>query len=213
MLPLTLLLFAQVSLISPVANAVAIPVISALVTPLALIGVVLPAPLCDWVLQLAHGTLALLAQGLEWLAALPLRDSPDGWSKYVSRLQDIARNPDAKQMAEFEDIARGRPIGTHAWQRAVAREYEHLALEQDVSAAEILPLKQSRWTAALEEALLHHRISPAAIVEARLIPHWKAEVAVRVRRASGAPWRWIAAQLRVPQPASLRAAASWLGRR
>ncbi len=72
LLPLTLLLFAQVSLISPVANAVAIPVISALVTPLALIGVVLPAPLCDWALQLAHGTLALLAQGLEWLAALPL---------------------------------------------------------------------------------------------------------------------------------------------
>jgi competence protein ComEC len=72
LLPLTLLLFAQVSLISPLANAVAIPVISAVVTPLALIGVALPAPLCAWVLQLAHATLALLSQGLEWLAALPL---------------------------------------------------------------------------------------------------------------------------------------------
>jgi competence protein ComEC len=72
LLPLTLLLFAQVSLISPLANAVAIPVISAVVTPLALFGVVLPAPLCAWVLQLAHATLALLSQGLEWLAALPL---------------------------------------------------------------------------------------------------------------------------------------------
>jgi REP element-mobilizing transposase RayT len=163
--------------------------------------------------RFVHGPRPPWLSAGEWLAALPLRDSPDGWSKYVSRLQNIARNPDAKQMAEFEDIARGRPVGTHAWQRALAREYEHLALEQDVSAAEILPLKQSRWTAALEEALLHHRISPAAIIEARLIPHWKAEVAVRVRRASGAPWPWIAAQLRVPQPASLRAAASWLGRR
>lgn len=72
LLPLTLLLFAQVSLISPLANAVAIPVISAWVTPLALIGVVLPAPLGGWVLQLAHGTLALLSQGLQWLAELPL---------------------------------------------------------------------------------------------------------------------------------------------
>jgi competence protein ComEC len=72
LLPLTLLLFAQVSLISPLANAVAIPVISAVVTPLALFGVVLPAPLSGWVLQLAHATLALLSQGLEWLAALPL---------------------------------------------------------------------------------------------------------------------------------------------
>ncbi|MFM7670526.1 MAG: DNA internalization-related competence protein ComEC/Rec2, partial [Betaproteobacteria bacterium] len=72
LLPITLLLFAQVSLISPLANAVAIPVISAVVTPLALIGVVLPAPLSGWVLQLAHATLALLSQGLQWLAALPL---------------------------------------------------------------------------------------------------------------------------------------------
>ena len=72
LLPITLLLFAQVSFISPLANAVAIPVISAVVTPLALIGVVLPAPLSGWVLQLAHATLALLSQGLQWLAALPL---------------------------------------------------------------------------------------------------------------------------------------------
>jgi competence protein ComEC len=46
LLPLTLLLFAQVLLISPLANAVAIPVVSAVVTPLALLGAVLPAPLC-----------------------------------------------------------------------------------------------------------------------------------------------------------------------
>jgi competence protein ComEC len=72
LLPLTLLLFAQVSLISPIANAVAIPVVSALVTPLALAGVVLPAPLCGWVLQPAHGALSLLAAGLAWLAALPM---------------------------------------------------------------------------------------------------------------------------------------------
>jgi len=47
-------------------------VVSALVTPLALAGVMLPAPLCGWVLQLAHGALSLLAAGLAWLAALPI---------------------------------------------------------------------------------------------------------------------------------------------
>jgi len=67
--PLTLLLFGQVSLVSPVANAVAIPVISLFVTPLALAGSVLPSPLADLVLGVAHLAMVLLAWPLGWLSA------------------------------------------------------------------------------------------------------------------------------------------------
>jgi competence protein ComEC len=70
--PLTLLLFSQVSLVGPLANAVAIPVVSFVVTPLALVGSMLPAPLAGPVLWSAHCALAALAGLLEWLAALPL---------------------------------------------------------------------------------------------------------------------------------------------
>lgn len=69
LVPLTMLLFAQVSLVSPVANALAIPIISLLVTPLSLLGSVLPAPLSEWVLLLAHFLVQLLAQVLDWLGA------------------------------------------------------------------------------------------------------------------------------------------------
>ncbi|WP_020652093.1 DNA internalization-related competence protein ComEC/Rec2 [Massilia niastensis] len=69
LVPLTLLLFGQVSLVSPLANAVAIPVISLFVTPLALAGSVLPSPLADFVLGTAHLAIELLAGGLAWLAA------------------------------------------------------------------------------------------------------------------------------------------------
>jgi competence protein ComEC len=65
--PLTLVLFQQVSLVSPVANAIAIPVVSFVVTPLALIGAVLP---WDLPLTLAHGTLSLLMKAMVPLAAL-----------------------------------------------------------------------------------------------------------------------------------------------
>jgi competence protein ComEC len=64
--PALLLLFQQVSIVSPLANAVAIPVVSWLVTPLALLGVVAP-PL--W--QLAAELMAWLGQGLAWASALP----------------------------------------------------------------------------------------------------------------------------------------------
>jgi competence protein ComEC len=71
LVPLTVLLFGQVSLVSPIANALAIPVIGTLVTPMALVGSVMPAPLCGWILNAAHALIAWLASILEWLSALP----------------------------------------------------------------------------------------------------------------------------------------------
>ena len=71
LVPLTMVLFAQVSLIGPLANAVAIPLVSWLVTPLALLGSVAPAPVSLWCLQLSHTLLSGLAQWLSWLSATP----------------------------------------------------------------------------------------------------------------------------------------------
>lgn len=58
LVPLTMLLFAQVSVVSPLANAVAIPVVSLLVTPLALAGAVLPDLLAAPLLAGARDRLA-----------------------------------------------------------------------------------------------------------------------------------------------------------
>src|SRR5574340_12730 len=75
--PALLLLFQQVSLISPLANAIAIPVVSWLVTPLALLGVIVP-PL--W--QVSAWLMAWLGQGLIWAGELPWavasRPAPEG---------------------------------------------------------------------------------------------------------------------------------------
>ena len=64
--PLTLLLFGQVSLVGLAANALAIPWVTLLVTPLAMAGVLMP-PLWD----LAALAMAALTGYLQWLAALP----------------------------------------------------------------------------------------------------------------------------------------------
>jgi competence protein ComEC len=66
--PLLLVLFRQVSLVSPIANAVAIPLVSFVITPLALAGAVLPF---DGLLELAHFLVEILMAMLEWLARLP----------------------------------------------------------------------------------------------------------------------------------------------
>lgn len=72
LVPLTLLLFSQVSLVSPIANALAIPLVSLVVTPLALLGSVLPLLLATFVLGAAHSLIEWLAVFLGWLNALPL---------------------------------------------------------------------------------------------------------------------------------------------
>ena len=66
--PLMLILFQQVSLISPLANALAIPLVSFVVTPLALMGALLPFA---WPLVLAHAILEAMMTALGWIAALP----------------------------------------------------------------------------------------------------------------------------------------------
>lgn len=66
LIPLLLILFGQFSLISPIANALAIPLISLIVTPLTLIGSMLPI---DSALWLAHASMAQGMKVLVWLSA------------------------------------------------------------------------------------------------------------------------------------------------
>ena len=78
-LPILLLVFQQFSLVSPLANALAIPVISFIVTPLALLGTLVP-----WwpILALAHQVMAWLMVFLEWCATWPvwLAPAPPLWA-------------------------------------------------------------------------------------------------------------------------------------
>src|SRR5882672_6394420 len=90
LLPMTLVLFQQVSLVSPLANAVAIPLVSFIVTPLALIAAafaVLPEPLplvAGPLLAAAHGLFELLAHGLssivQWPGASVPLPAPPQWT-------------------------------------------------------------------------------------------------------------------------------------
>jgi competence protein ComEC len=81
MIPALLALFQQFSIVSPLANAVAIPVVSLLVTPLALLGAL---PLTDPLLWLAHWVTAKLMVMLDWLAGSPWavwqQQAPPTWA-------------------------------------------------------------------------------------------------------------------------------------
>ncbi len=69
LVPLLLLLFGQVSLLSPLANAFAIPVVSLGVVPLALLGVI---PGLGWSVTWAHQLFAACAWALQQMAQWPV---------------------------------------------------------------------------------------------------------------------------------------------
>jgi competence protein ComEC len=79
MLPMLVALFHEFSLVSPLANALAIPVVSLAVVPLTLIGTLLPVSL-----DAAHALMLLVVSALEWLAALPAAvletHAPEPWT-------------------------------------------------------------------------------------------------------------------------------------
>ncbi|MBK9160577.1 MAG: DNA internalization-related competence protein ComEC/Rec2 [Nitrosomonadales bacterium] len=81
LVPLLLGLFQQASLVSPVANALAIPLVSLVVVPLTLLGAALPLDAPLWLAHIAmHGTMIFL----EWLSAFPqavwVQHAPQAWS-------------------------------------------------------------------------------------------------------------------------------------
>ena len=85
LMPLLVAMFQQVSIISPLANAIAIPLISFLVVPLTLFGLL---PRCEALLQGAHHVLAFGMHGLEAARDVPfgqwLGAAPQPWAVVVA---------------------------------------------------------------------------------------------------------------------------------
>lgn len=68
LMPLLLALFQQVSLVSPIANAIAIPLVSLFVVPMTLLATI---PWFDFLLPWAHGVLSIVMEFLNWLNEWP----------------------------------------------------------------------------------------------------------------------------------------------
>jgi competence protein ComEC len=85
LLPMLIFMFGQTSIVSPLANAFAIPAISLIVVPLAIAGSLLHV---DFLLNLSHLVLQFCMQALTWLATLPTwqQAAPPLWAVLVAIL-------------------------------------------------------------------------------------------------------------------------------
>lgn len=81
LVPPLVAMFQQASIVSPVANAVAIPLVSFVIVPLTLAGALSPF---DFLLQLAHWMMSRCMTVLEWMSELPAavwqQHAPPAWA-------------------------------------------------------------------------------------------------------------------------------------
>ena len=88
LLPFTLFWFYQVSIVSPLANAFAIPLVSYIVTPLAIAGALLPEFFGRWLMLPAHLSMEYLAIALQWMASwnwsVVWSRQPEWWALIIS---------------------------------------------------------------------------------------------------------------------------------
>jgi competence protein ComEC len=181
--PLTLVFFQQVSLVGFAANLLAIPLVTLVITPLALLGVA-AAPLWSagaWVVQQLSG-------GLTWLAALPgavwVVPVAPGWAQAAGLLAAIvlvlplpwrARllalplllplswpAPDRPEAGQFELLAVDVGQGT----AVLVRTRGHLLVydagpqysrDSDAGQRVLLPLLRARGERRIDRLLLSHR--------------------------------------------------------
>lgn len=87
LIPLLLALFQQISLVSPVANAIAIPLVSIVIVPLTLLATI---PFFDFMLPLAHDVLSVVMALLHLLNNLPhavlQQHAPPVWTIMVAAI-------------------------------------------------------------------------------------------------------------------------------
>jgi competence protein ComEC len=85
LIPPLLVLFQQISIVSPLANAVAIPVVSLIVVPLTLLGLAVPF---DLALHAAHLVMGWCMMLLEWMSEMPeavwQQHAPPPWTVPVA---------------------------------------------------------------------------------------------------------------------------------
>lgn len=139
----------------------------------------------------------------DFLRQAGLEDTARGWAAYVSSLQELADDAAEQGRRGFSQLSRGWAIGTDTWRRAMAKEYAQRSLDPGLEQSELRELKQALWMKRLKQHLADTGKSLGKAARARKTESWKVTTAMALRK-SGVPYGWIAEQLQMGSPNSLR---------
>ncbi|AHF91592.1 hypothetical protein OPIT5_16545 [Opitutaceae bacterium TAV5] len=141
----------------------------------------------------------------EWLKARGgWDDSTEGWKAYEAHLVEIGRDEAAWEREGLVGLSKGWAIGTPVWRQAVAKDHARLSLNPGMEQEEIQELRRLAWVESLHK---HLRLGGKNQDDLKSRPKnlpWKVTLAYQIRQETGAPIPWLAANLHLGKPASVR---------
>ena len=145
----------------------------------------------------------------EWLAKRGgWGDTTDGWRGYLGHLAALSANSERQKEEGFEGFDRGWAIGTSGWRRALAKDHADRALHPGIEADEVRSFKAARWSVRLDSLLSEAGQTLAGAAGAPKGDGWKLTIALRLRQETGASVKWIAEQLGMGSPETVRSRLS-----
>ena len=145
----------------------------------------------------------------EWLAKRGgWGDTTDGWRGYLGHLAVLSANAERQKEEGFEGFDRGWAIGTSGWRRALAKDHADRALHPGIEADEVRSFKAARWSDRLDSLMTEAGQTLAGAVVAPKGADWKLAMALRLRQETEAPVKWIAEQLGMGSPETVRSRLS-----
>jgi REP element-mobilizing transposase RayT len=149
----------------------------------------------------------------DWLRHRHLEDTPEGWRDYVTQLVDLATDTARQKELGFESFSSGWAIGTSGWRKAVAEDHANLALSPGLGAEETQALRSATWERVVQEELRRAVRTEGELQASGKTVRWKVELALAVRRRSGAAVTWLAQRLKLGSAATARTQLSLANRR
>ena len=141
----------------------------------------------------------------DWLRARgQWTDGTEGLRAYTHYLRELAQDEGSWEREGLIGLSRGWAIGTQTWRNTLAKEYAQMSLATGLSREERVELRQASWTKSLEENLTRQGKTRADFATKPRKQCWKIALAGQIRQESGASIAWLAEQLQLGGPATLR---------
>lgn len=144
---------------------------------------------------------------ISWMQAINLEDTEEGWRSYGEHLRRKTGVSADEARAEHQQLTTGWALGSEHWKESTLADHipgragegpdGYTGLEPDMLA--------TKWHLRLKQELAESGKSESDLAAARKSADWKITIAERMQRELGVPIKWLARELKMGNPASVRA--------
>ena len=140
---------------------------------------------------------------VDWMAVGGWSDDAQGRKAYEQHLISLGKDEAECARRGLVGLSNGWALGTNGWRKALAEDHAHRRLNPGLERQEIRELNEAAWQVALRSALEEQGKTSADLQTNPMNQSWKLQLACKLR-AAGAAVGWIATNLNLGKPSSVR---------